>query len=63
MIAGRGTPDQAPARLFAYRQPKLFAALIERLVNASAAYLLRQIAAGAEAVQVFEFVVRRLGPN
>ena len=33
MIAGRGTPDQAPARLFAYRQPKLFAALIERLVG------------------------------
>ena len=54
MIAGRGTPDQAPARLFAYRQPKLFAPLIERLVNASAAYLLRQIAAGAEAVQVFD---------
>jgi uroporphyrinogen decarboxylase len=54
MIAGRGTPDQAPARLFAYRQPKLFAALIERLVDASAAYLLRQLAAGAEAVQIFD---------
>ena len=54
MIAGRGTPDQAPARLFAYRQPKLFAALVERLVDASAEYLLRQIAAGAEAVQVFD---------
>jgi uroporphyrinogen decarboxylase len=54
MIAGRGTPDQAPARLFAYREPKLFAALIDRLVEASAAYLLRQIAAGAEAVQVFD---------
>ena len=25
MIAGRGTPDQAPARLFAYRHPELFA--------------------------------------
>ena len=54
MIAGRGTPEQAPARLFAYRQPKLFAALIDRLVDASAAYLLRQIAAGAEAVQIFD---------
>ena len=54
MIAGRGTPDQAPARLFAYREPKLFAALITRLVEASAAYLLRQIAAGAEAVQIFD---------
>ena len=54
MIAGRGTADQAPARLFAYRHPKLFAALIDRLVEASAAYLLRQIAAGAEAAQIFD---------
>ena len=54
MIAGRGAPDQAPARLFAYRRPDLFAALIERLVEASAGYLLRQLAAGAEAVQIFD---------
>jgi uroporphyrinogen decarboxylase len=54
MIAGRGTPDQAPARLFAYREPALFAALIDRLVDASAEYLIRQIAAGAEAVQIFD---------
>jgi uroporphyrinogen decarboxylase len=54
MVAGRGTPDQAPARLFAYREPALFAALIDRLVDASAGYLLRQIAAGAEAVQIFD---------
>ena len=54
MIAGSGTPDQAPARLLAYREPKLFAALIDRLVEASAAYLLRQIEAGAEAVQIFD---------
>ena len=54
MIAGRGTPDQAPARLFAYRHPELFAALIDRLVDASAEYLIRQLAAGAEAVQIFD---------
>ncbi len=54
MIAGRGTPEQAPARLFAYRHPDLFAELIERLVEASAEYLVRQIAAGAEAVQIFD---------
>jgi uroporphyrinogen decarboxylase len=54
MIAGRGTPDQAPARLFAYRNPKLFAALIDRLVDASAEYLVRQIDAGAEAAQIFD---------
>jgi len=54
MIAGRGTPDQAPARLFAYRHPSLFSALIERLVDASAEYLVRQLAAGAETVQIFD---------
>ncbi len=54
MVAGQGTPDQAPARLFAYRQPKLFSAVIDRLVDASAEYLLRQLAAGAEAVQIFD---------
>ncbi|MGA2494295.1 MAG: uroporphyrinogen decarboxylase [Roseiarcus sp.] len=54
MIAGRGTPDQAPARLFAYRNPDLFAALIDMLVEFSAAYLERQLRAGAEAVQIFD---------
>ncbi len=54
MIAGQGTPDQAPARLFAYREPAAFAALMDILVEASAAYLIRQLQAGADAVQVFD---------
>jgi len=54
MIAGRGTPEQAPARLFAYREPELFARLIDRLADSSADYLVRQVEAGAEAVQVFD---------
>jgi uroporphyrinogen decarboxylase len=54
MIAGRGTPDQAPARLFAYREPEAFAVLMDILVEASAAYLVRQLQAGADAVQIFD---------
>jgi uroporphyrinogen decarboxylase len=54
MIAGQGTPDQAPARLFAYREPAAFAALMDILVEASAAYLIRQLRAGADAVQIFD---------
>jgi uroporphyrinogen decarboxylase len=54
MIAGRGTPDQAPARLFAYREPELFQRLIDRLVAASIDYLARQFEAGVEAVQIFD---------
>jgi uroporphyrinogen decarboxylase len=54
MVAGQGTPDQAPARLFAYREPQAFAVLIDILVDASAAYLVRQLQAGADAVQIFD---------
>jgi uroporphyrinogen decarboxylase len=54
MIAGQGTPDQAPARLFAYGNPEVFAALIEKLVDASASYLIEQLRAGVDAVQIFD---------
>lgn len=54
MIAGEGTPDQAPARIFAYRYPDAFAALIDRIADASVAYLVRQLQAGADAVQIFD---------
>ena len=54
MIAGHGTVDQHPARLFAYRFPQEFAKLIDILVEASASYLIRQFAAGVDAVQVFD---------
>lgn len=54
MIAGHGTPDQAPARLMAYRDPEALAALIDLLADVSAEYLVRQIEAGADAVQIFD---------
>jgi uroporphyrinogen decarboxylase len=54
MIAGRGTVDQLPARLFAYQFPDAFAKLIDLLVEASASYLCRQFAAGVDAVQIFD---------
>ena len=54
MIAGGGTVDQLPARLFAYRYPAAFAKLIDLLVEALASYLIRQFAAGVDAVQIFD---------
>ena len=59
MIAGHGTPDQAPARLFAYRHPEAMKRLLKLLADHSAAYLIRQIEAGADAVQIFELLVGR----
>ncbi len=54
MIAGHGTPDQAPARLFAFREPEAMARLMATLADQSADYLIRQVAAGADAVQIFD---------
>jgi uroporphyrinogen decarboxylase len=54
MIAGHGTPDQAPARLFAYQHPQAFERLLSMIAEASADYLIRQIDAGADAVQIFD---------
>ncbi|MBL4598063.1 MAG: uroporphyrinogen decarboxylase [Rhizobiaceae bacterium] len=54
MIAGRGTPDQAPARLFSYSNPDAFARLLELLSDISADYLISQLKAGADAVQIFD---------
>lgn len=54
MIAGHGTSDQEPARLFAYRHPDAFDDLLQVLVKASAEYLIRQLKAGVDAVQIFD---------
>lgn len=54
MIAGHGTPDQAPARSAAYRDRADFTALIDLLAEVSADYLSAQIEAGAQAVQIFD---------
>lgn len=54
MIAGRGTPDQAPARMFAYREPAAFSQLIDILVENSISYLAGQFEAGVDAVQLFD---------
>jgi uroporphyrinogen decarboxylase len=54
MVTGFGTSEQIPARLFAYRYADAFEKLIGTLVEASAAYLIRQLEAGVDAVQIFD---------
>jgi uroporphyrinogen decarboxylase len=54
MIGGKGSSDQAAARLFALREPAAFARLLDVLVEASVAYLVAQFRAGADVVQLFE---------
>ena len=63
MVAGFGAPDQAPARLFAYRDQNGFERLIDLLVRASIDYLAAQFRAGVDAVQLFDTWAGVLGPE
>ncbi len=54
MVAGRGTPDQGPARNLAESDPKLFSRIIERLVDTTATHLVGQLEAGADLLQLFD---------
>jgi uroporphyrinogen decarboxylase len=63
MIAGRGTPDQAPALEAARRDPGFMASMIDRLIKSSIAYLSAQLEAGADAVQLFESHAGALDPD
>jgi uroporphyrinogen decarboxylase len=62
MVAGHGTSDQAPARLFAYRDPEGFGRLIDILTDASIDYLTEQFRSGVDAVQLFDTWAGVLGP-
>ncbi len=63
MVAGHGTPDQGPARLLAYRHPEAFARIIDTLVDTSIQYLLGQLQAGADCLQVFDTWAGVLSPR
>jgi uroporphyrinogen decarboxylase len=63
MVAGMGTPDQAPARMMAYQHPDAFSKIIDTLVDNSIQYLLGQLRAGADALQIFDTWAGVLGPR
>lgn len=54
MVAGRGTPDQAPTRRMMFAEPEKFSDLIARITDATIRYLSLQIEAGAETVMLFD---------
>jgi uroporphyrinogen decarboxylase len=54
MIAGRGTPDQAPAHALKAADRATFVALLDRITEATVEYLSMQVQAGAEVVKLFD---------
>ena len=62
MVAGQGGREQSETRTLAYRDPGLFASLIERIEAVTFDYLAGQIAAGVDAVQLFDSWSGSLAP-
>lgn len=54
MVEGGSSRDFAKLKLWAYRDPEGFGALIEVLVDATVDYLDRQVRAGAQVVKLFD---------
>ena len=63
MVAGEGSRDQHETRAMAYRDPQAFQAIIDAITAVTIDYLAGQVAAGAEAVQLFDSWAGSLAPS
>src|SRR5919201_4637965 len=62
LVEGRPARDYAQAKSLMFREPRVWAALMDRLTDAMIAYLSAQIHAGADVIQVFDSWVGALAP-
>lgn len=63
MIEGRPSRDYGIAKALMYGQPTVWHALLEKLTEVVSRYLLAQINAGVDVVQLFDSWVGALGPS
>lgn len=63
MVAGEGSRDQHDTRSMAYQDRQAFQAIIDAITAVTIEYLSGQIAAGAEAVQLFDSWAGSLAPG
>ncbi len=63
MVEGQGSRHFSTVKRMMYREPELFAALLDALADMTVAYLNAQIEAGAQAVQLFDTWAGMLGPE
>jgi len=62
MIAGQGSREQSEARRFAYRDSGAMTSLVDQIIECTVDYLAKQVAAGVEAVQLFDSWAGSLSP-
>jgi uroporphyrinogen decarboxylase len=63
LVEGRPSRDFSLTKTFMYREPELWAQLLDRLSETFAAYALAQARAGADVVQLFDSWVGTLSPQ
>jgi uroporphyrinogen decarboxylase len=63
MVEGGSSRDFMAVKAWAFRDPESFAHLIDLVANATAEYLVAQIKAGADAVQIFDSWAGALAPD
>ncbi|NMW32660.1 uroporphyrinogen decarboxylase [Altererythrobacter sp. RZ02] len=63
MVAGEGSRDQHQTRAMAYQNPEAFGEIIDAIADLTIEYLVGQINAGAEAVQLFDSWSGSLAPT
>lgn len=63
MIEGGGSKDFAKTKALAYGQSDEFKKLMDLLVDATSQYLIKQVEAGAEALQIFDSWAGALDPH
>src|SRR5205814_5866317 len=61
-VAGQGSRDQSEARRLAYADPDRFGELVARIEKVTLDYLVGQVEAGAEALQLFDSWAGSLSP-
>jgi len=62
LVEGRGSRDAAALKGLLHAEPEVAGALLDALVDLSLAYLRAQVAAGVQAVQLFDSWIGVLGP-
>src|SRR5919197_2502952 len=63
LIEGRPARDYAKAKSLMLREPEVWSALMDRLTEATIAYLTAQARAGADVIQLFDSWAGALGPD
>lgn len=63
MVEGGGSKDYRAVKEMAYGDPETFGKLMDKLVDATAEYLIAQVDAGAEVLQIFDSWAGALDPH